>query len=181
MGTRKKGIFAVLILADLMAAVPGSAVAFITNTQNTAGGGSCVDEFVNPSASGAKITGTLNVDYQYAGDSVPCQDSGESKPGFFLVYTMRVEKGSTLYLFDGMSSSAICVSDCATTMGILNDFVKGTVAPFVYPSLYSSKKPPATAVLKSTTKEVGSIAGTASGPGTPLFPWLMLDFEYAVQ
>jgi len=58
--------------------------------------------------------------------------------------------------------------------------VNQTVAPFVYPSLYSSKKPPVTAVLKSTTKEVGAIAGTASGPPAG-FPWLMLDFEYAVQ
>ena len=182
MGTRKKGIFAGLILTGLVVAFPGSTLAFITTTTNTAGGGSCVDEYVHPAASGAKISGTLNLDYVFAGN-VTCE-SGESKPGYFLVYTMRVEKGTTLYFFDGTSTEPICVSDCEKTMQILEEFVNQIVAPFVYPSLYPSlaspKKPPVTAVLKSTTKEVGAIAGTASGPPAG-FPWLMLDFEYAVQ
>jgi len=175
MGARKKGIFAGLILAGLMIAVPGSALAIVYSSGNTAGGATCLDTLTTPSASGAKLTGTLNVDYQFAGP-VTCLESSETKSGYFLAYTMRVVKGTSSYFFDGLSPYPICVSDCANTVQILNDFVNQVVAPFVY-----WKQPAPTAILKSVTNDVGSIVGSASGPGGSFYPWFMVDFEYAVK
>ena len=171
MKKRRGLVLAVLFLVGLMVAVSGSALAIVGGTGNTGGGGSCVDPYINPSASGAKITGTVNVIYFSTGSGTGLWN---------LAITMRVVKGTQLYYFWRVTDP-VSMADCGSTVEAINQFVNEDVISTVYPTL-SNKKPAPTAVLKGGTMDVGTVIGNAytSQTDSP-FPWFMLDFEYAVQ
>jgi len=189
MKARSGLVLALSFLVGLMVMVPGSALAIVAGCMNTAGEESCVDQEIHPESSGAKIVGTVNIDYLATGTIGTCYDSiGTPQQGFYLAITMRVEKGSQLYRFQDMSfnvdgySQPFCIADCKSTVYMINKFVNTVVAPLVYPTLYNNKKLLPTAVLKAGTKDVGTLLGDAVKPNTdPAFQWFMLDFEYAVQ
>lgn len=134
-----KGAIIFLILGAL---IMGVTQAVFARTGSESGTGTWVDSLVDPNAVGAKVAGTLAIDYTDIGKK-KCSEIGyPNKPPYTgfdaakMIFTLRLSKGEKLgdklYPFSG--SADVCYTLYEDHATILKDFITDNVIPVIFKS-----------------------------------------------
>jgi len=179
---KRKGAVILLLFAAMVLLATNQALA--QHGCNTGGGGMWLDQFVNPNASGAKVTGTLTLYYNPVGVGGSCLDGGSGVWEDF-VYVFRVITTSEQSPYHGqyMPFSGIkrvdmsllknvCFDDMDSQAGIIQNFIGTKIVPTLFPS--------------STRWAIKSYTFVQPPDLNPdgccnAMEWMMLDFTLAVK
>jgi hypothetical protein len=168
MMSKRKGAVILLLLALAVLLMANETFAVAGGSFNTGGGGSFFDPFLNPNASGTKVTGTMTLYWYPKGTLGTCKDGSNFEALYDFVYVMRLnETGKANYPFAGTMRNVCIAVDLDIQTTTVKDFITKTVVH----SIFGPNK----------VGELKSISTNVVGPNDDNDPCCMDESESAVD
>ena len=164
MKTIVKRLFFIFLALFMVISFSQSASALVGSESSANGTGGIT---VYPYAKGTKYVGPLTIYYVFD------QASGNYNMYFFL----RLKKGSDAIGFSGHTDSPVSLSDTPAQQAVIEDFVKNSVIPNLYPD----SSPPPLFLLKSVDNLVSDNALLYPGCCGNGMVFTIMDVVIAVQ